>query len=74
MDDRTIYSLTPDPSATDIREIHPQGRRALVIGSERAGLSAQVLEITTPVRIPMAAGVDSLNAAAAAAIACYTLA
>jgi tRNA G18 (ribose-2'-O)-methylase SpoU len=33
-----------------------------------------VLSITIPVRIPMAAGVDSLNAAAAAAIACYALA
>lgn len=74
MTDRTIYSLTPDPAAIDIREIRPAGRRAVVIGSERAGLSDDVLAITTAVRIPMAAGVDSLNAAAAAAIACYALA
>lgn len=74
MTDRTICALTPDPAATDIRRLHPTGRRAIVIGSERAGLSDDVLAIATPVRIPMAAGVDSLNAAAAAAIACYALA
>jgi tRNA G18 (ribose-2'-O)-methylase SpoU len=33
-----------------------------------------LLGLATPVRIPMAAGVDSLNAAAAAAVACYALA
>lgn len=74
MTDRVVYALTPDPDATDIRDVRPSGRRAVVIGSERAGLSDDVLAITTPVRIPMAPGVDSLNAAAAAAIACYALA
>ena len=74
MQDRTIYSLTPDPAAADIRSVSPTGARAVVIGSERSGLSADILAITTPVRIPMSAGVDSLNAAAAAAIACYALA
>ncbi|MFP5486939.1 MAG: TrmH family RNA methyltransferase, partial [Acidimicrobiia bacterium] len=73
MSDRTVYALTPDPSATDLRAVRPAGRRAIVIGSERAGLSADVLAITTPVRIPMTGGVDSLNAAAAAAVACYAL-
>ena len=74
MTDRTIYSLTPDPGAADIREISATGRRGIVIGSERGGLSDEVLAITIPVRIPMATGVDSLNAAAAAAVACYALA
>lgn len=74
MDDRVIYSLTPDPTATDIRDVRPAARRAVVIGSERAGLSDEVLAITVPVRIPMTAGVDSLNAAAATAVACYALA
>ena len=76
--DRHLYSLTPDPAATDIRAvaaaIEPEERRAVLIGSERAGLSAEVMATTVPVRIPMAAGVDSLNAAAAAAVACYALA
>jgi tRNA G18 (ribose-2'-O)-methylase SpoU len=70
----TLYALTPIASATDIREVHPDGRRAVLIGSERAGLSDAVLTVSIPVRIPMAAGVDSLNAAAAAAVACYALA
>lgn len=73
MTDRTLYALTPDPSAADIRDVVPAPRRAVLIGSERAGLSDELLAMTTPVRIPMHAGVDSLNAAAAAAIACYSL-
>src|SRR5690606_34509164 len=51
------YALTPDPDATDIRTLRATGRRALLVGSERAGLSAGLLAIATPVRIPMAAGV-----------------
>jgi tRNA G18 (ribose-2'-O)-methylase SpoU len=69
----TAYALTPDPSAADIHTVRPTGRRAVLIGSERSGLSADLLASATAVRIPMAAGVDSLNAAAAAAIACYAL-
>ena len=68
------YALTPAADARDIREVAPSGRRAVLIGSERAGLSDELLSISTPVRIPMANGVDSLNAAAAAAVACYALA
>lgn len=72
--DMTLYSLTPDPAAENIRSVRPSGRRAVLIGSERAGLSDEVLAMTRPVRIPMAADVDSLNAAAATAVACYALA
>lgn len=68
-----VYALTPATDAVDIRTVRPDGRRALVIGAERSGLSDAVLAATTPVRIPMAESVDSLNAAAAAAIACYAL-
>jgi tRNA G18 (ribose-2'-O)-methylase SpoU len=73
MTDREVYALTPDPAAIDIREVRPTGPRAVLIGSERAGLSGDVLAVTTPVRIAMADGVDSLNAAAASAVACFTL-
>lgn len=69
-----IYALTPRADAADIRSLRPNGPRALVIGAERSGLSDPVLECATPVRIPMAGDVDSLNAAAAAAVACYALA
>lgn len=70
-----LYALTPDPAAVDIRSIAPSDRRrAVLIGSERAGLSEAALAASVPVRIPMSNGVDSLNAAAAAAVACFALA
>ena len=71
--DVELYALTPDPAAQDIHTVQPSGRRAIVVGSERAGISDEVLSIARPVRIPMAGGVDSLNVAAALAIACYAL-
>lgn len=76
LSDRDVFALTPDPAAVDIRTIAMPSdrRRAILIGSERSGLSDEVLSIATQVRIPMADGVDSLNAAAAAAVACYALA
>ena len=50
-------------------------RLALMLGAEGPGLSPAVLaEADVRVRIPLAADVDSLNVAAAAAIAFYALA
>jgi tRNA G18 (ribose-2'-O)-methylase SpoU len=72
--DVELYALTPDASAQDIRTVTPSGRRAVIVGSERAGLSDGVLAVARPVRIAMAGGVDSLNAAAALAVACFALA
>lgn len=49
-------------------------KRALVIGSEAAGVSREVLDrADCCVRIPMAGQVESLNAAVAAGIAMYAL-
>ena len=49
-------------------------RAALLLGAEGPGLPAAALAAADlPVRIPMAAGVDSLNVAAAAAVAFYAL-
>ena len=46
----------------------------MVVGSERAGLTDEALAaVDVRATIPMRAGVDSLNAAAASAIACYEL-
>lgn len=73
MADRDVYALTPSSDARPIDRITPSGRRAIVVGSERSGLSAEVLARAIPVRIPMAAGIDSLNVAAATAVACYAL-
>ena len=70
----TTYGLTPDPAAHDIDSIDPPPRCAVVVGSERAGLTPATLAgCTAAVRIPLAAGVDSLNAGAASAIACHVL-
>ncbi|WP_430646467.1 TrmH family RNA methyltransferase [Agromyces sp. GXS1127] len=53
----------------------PPERLALVLGAEGDGLSRQALAAAdTIVTIPMAHGVDSLNVAAAAAVALYALA
>jgi tRNA G18 (ribose-2'-O)-methylase SpoU len=51
------------------------GPIALLIGSEGDGLSGRWLAAADhKVRIPMSRGIDSLNVASAAAIACYELA
>ena len=68
------FAMTPDATATPLDAIHPPRRIALLLGSERDGLSDDVLgRAAHRVRIPMADGVDSLNVAAAAAVACYGL-
>jgi len=71
----TTVALTPDPSAADLAQVRLDGPIALLIGSEGPGLSSRwrcAADIRA--RIPMTAGVDSLNVAAAAAVACYALA
>ncbi|HEV2343376.1 MAG TPA: RNA methyltransferase [Actinocrinis sp.] len=71
-----LMALTPAPDAVDLRALRLQrGQKvALLLGSEGDGLSPRALEACDlRVRIPMAAGVDSLNVAAAAAVACYAL-
>jgi len=67
----TIVALTPDPLATTLRAAGLAGRKvALLLGSEGPGLSHDALAAADLlVRIPMAAGVDSLNVATAGAIA-----
>ena len=74
-------ALTPDERATPLSAALRDARQvALLLGTEGDGLSARWLhEADERVRIPMnpaarAAGVDSLNVVAAAAIACHLLA
>ena len=70
-----VLALTPDPTATPISRIAPAGRLAMLIGGEGHGLSDRWLGAADEaVRIPMSRGIDSLNVASAAAIACYLLA
>lgn len=69
-------ALTPAPDAIDLRELRlgPREKVALLLGSEGEGLSPRAFAACDlRVRIPMAPGVDSLNVAAAAAVACYAL-
>jgi tRNA G18 (ribose-2'-O)-methylase SpoU len=74
----TVAALTPAADAIDLADLTAADlpeRLVLCVGSERAGLSAASMAAATlRVRIPMQHGVDSLNAAAATAIACYALA
>jgi tRNA G18 (ribose-2'-O)-methylase SpoU len=75
-----VLALTPDERATPVGPaVRTAARVALLLGTEGDGLSARWLhEADEAVRIPMnpaarAAGVDSLNVVAAAAIACHLL-
>ena len=56
------------------RHVGRDTRVALLLGTEGQGLSGAWIDgADTVASIPMAAGVDSLNVAAAAAVACYAL-
>lgn len=62
--------LTDDSVSLDAFAADAPERVCWVLGSEGPGLSAQTMAAAThTVRIPMAGGVDSLNAASAAAVA-----
>jgi tRNA G18 (ribose-2'-O)-methylase SpoU len=69
-----ILATTPDERATPLDEVPPEHfeRCALMLGSEGHGLSRRALDAADEwVRIPMAAGIDSLNVAAASAVVFY---
>lgn len=66
----TVLAMTPDPAATALREMAVPRKWAVLLGAEGPGLSADAMAgADLRVRIPMAAGVDSLNVATAAAVA-----
>lgn len=82
----TLIATTPDPAAMDIAELSsglppseapgfsPAQSVVLMVGSEGTGLTSETLAAADiQVRIPMSAAVDSLNVAAATAIAVYAL-
>jgi tRNA G18 (ribose-2'-O)-methylase SpoU len=71
-----LLALTPGVDAVPLPEFRPAPgeRLALLLGAEGPGLSPAALAAAdTRVCIPMAAGVDSLNVAAAAAVAFYAV-
>jgi tRNA G18 (ribose-2'-O)-methylase SpoU len=72
----TVAALALAPEAVDLDVFASTApdRLALVLGTEGDGLSRRTLaEVDTLVRIPMAGGVDSLNVAAAGAVAAWAL-
>jgi tRNA G18 (ribose-2'-O)-methylase SpoU len=72
----TTVALTPADDAVplDATSYDDQARLAVLLGTEGPGLSKQsLLRSDVCVRIPMAAGVDSLNVAAAAAVTFWVL-
>ena len=69
-----VAALALTPSAVPLDDVaaHLPDRLALVLGTEGDGLSDPALDaVDLAVRIPMAGGVDSLNVAAAAAVALW---
>jgi len=70
-----VVALTPAADAMPLADLPRDGRpRALVVGAEGPGLTAATLAAADHrARIPLAAGVDSLNVATAAAIAFHLL-
>ena len=73
----TVAALALSTGAVTLEELVGRGRPeklALLVGTEGAGLSERwVREADVVVRIPMEHGVDSLNVAAATAVACWAL-
>ena len=72
----TVLGTTPSPAAAPLRDLAAAlgPRLALVVGHEGDGLTSEALAACShQARIPMAAGVDSLNVAAATAVALYEL-
>jgi tRNA G18 (ribose-2'-O)-methylase SpoU len=72
--DFTTVALTPADDAVDIEALDVPAQCALLIGTEGEGLSGRWMAgAAARVRIPMTAGIDSLNVASATAVACYAL-
>ena len=69
-----LLGLDGDPALTSLFDTELPERVALVVGGETDGLTDAVrAELHATVTIPMAGGVESLNAACAATVACFEL-
>jgi len=67
----TLFGLVAD-AGDSLFDAAPPHRACFVIGGEVSGISPEVLDVLDRrVSIPMAPGVESLNAAVAAAFVCY---
>ena len=64
-----IWAMTPRPDAAALGTLPVPEKLAIVLGAEGPGLPEALIDACKPVRIPMAAGFDSVNVATAGAIA-----
>lgn len=65
-----VWALSPDPAGRSLWDLTVPDRVAVLLGAEGPGLSAGALAAADErVRIPITAGVDSLNVGHAAAVA-----
>ncbi len=67
------FALSP-AGIVNIRDVSRHGRTALYLGTEGEGLPADIMSRMQTLRIDMSAGFDSLNVAAASAIALHRFA
>jgi tRNA G18 (ribose-2'-O)-methylase SpoU len=67
-----VAALALTPDAVSLRDFVPPEKLALVLGTEGEGLTPEAIAAAdTVVQIPMMHGIDSLNVAAAAAVAMW---
>lgn len=70
----TVAALALTPDAVSLDAFDAPDRIALVLGAEGDGLASRTLSaVDLHLRIPMSGGVDSLNVAAASAVAMWAL-
>lgn len=73
--DYTSVAMTPGEDSVDLRDLRVDGKTALLVGSEGTGLTSRWrTSADHRARIEMASNIDSLNVAAATAVACWWLA
>jgi tRNA G18 (ribose-2'-O)-methylase SpoU len=72
----SVIAMALTDSATTLNELaaHPPQKFALLLGAEGHGLNRRTIQLADScMKIPMSHGVDSLNVAAAAAVAFWGL-
>ena len=69
----SLVALSP-AGETDLRDLAPAARTAILFGAEGPGLSPQILALARTVRIAMSGDFDSLNVATASGIVLHHLA
>lgn len=64
----SVWAMTPNTSAAPLQSQKIPEKVAILLGAEGEGLDSALIEAANPVRIPMVAGIDSVNVATAGAI------